>query len=160
MKILIYLILFLFISSCGSSGSGRETGKTTGKEATDRLDVDWKATRTQIIDRDEPVIIGLDTTADWYQPKGNASTSKSKPGKEVKGYRIQLYSTTQRSKADEVATEAKSRYGLPAHITFAAPNYIVRVGNYQTQDEAKDALEKLISFYPNATLVPDFIRIQ
>lgn len=160
MKLFIYLITFLFIASCGSSGSGRDTGKTTGKEATDHLTVDWKTTRTQIIDRDEPVIIGLDTTAEWYQQKENPAVSKTKPGKEVKGYRIQLYSTTQRSKADEVAAEAKSRYGLPAHITFAAPNYIVRVGNYQTQEEAKDALEKLISFYPNATLVPDFIRIQ
>lgn len=160
MKISFYLIIFLFISSCGSSGSGRDAEKSKDKDAVERLNVDWKSTRTQIIDRDEPVIIGLDTTADWYQPKENSTVSKAKPGKEVKGYRIQLYSTTQRSKADEVAAEAKARYGLPANITFAAPNYIVRVGNYQTQEEAKDALEKLIAFYPNATLVPDFIRIQ
>jgi len=159
MKLFLTLLGFVFIVSCGSSGSGRDDSKRSGKESPERLNVDWKATRTPVTDRDEPLIVGLDTTADWYQPKGNEVVSQKKSGREVKGYRLQLYSTTSRTKADEVAAEAKNLYGLSAHITFAAPNYILRVGNYQTHDEAKDALDKLIMLYPNATIVPDFIRV-
>lgn len=159
MRFILFLFGCVLIVSCGSSSSGKEESNRPGKETPERLNVDWKSTRTPITDRDEPLIIGLDTTADWYQPKGNESGSPKNTGKEVKGFRLQLYSTPLRSKADEVAAEAKNQYGLSAYITFAAPNYIVRVGNYQTHDEAKDALDKLILLYPNITIVPDFIRI-
>lgn len=159
MKSFLVLLTFLYLVSCGSSGSGRVETRPTGKESPEKLNVDWKSTRTPVTDRDEPLILGLDTTADWFQPKENENADPKKSGREIKGYRLQIYSSPLRTKADEVAAEARNQFGLSIYITFAAPNYVVRTGNYQTLEEAKNELEKLIQVYPNAAIVPDFIRI-
>lgn len=64
------------------------------------------------------------------------------------GYRVQLFqggsSRVSRQKASQKATLFKNIYpSIPAYTHFNSPYWICRVGNFVTQKEAKDFVDKL-----------------
>lgn len=160
MKIFLLPGFFLVLFACGPAAEVGTVKKPVSVAEKDTLLVDWAAGRTPVEIREGPVVIGFDTTAGWFRPvKEQLTKSVKEPaGREVRGFRIQIYLTPVKNKADEVAAEARNSYGFQVYSTFNAPNYLIRIGNYVTREDAVLALEKISEIYPNASIVPDFIK--
>lgn len=88
--------------------------------------------------------------------------NQSNPG--VDGYRVQIFfdSGNNSKKAAQTAREKfmESHPEVPAYLTFKAPYYRVRIGNFRTKLEAEGFLFQLSSVYPNAFTVPDRVEIE
>ena len=102
--------------------------------------------------------------------KINTSGSAIKPNMVVKkGFRIQIYSGSQKqaSKDEAYARERKvkskySEYGT--YVSFNAPFWKLRVGDFADRREAEDALKELKKGFPEYAselfIVPDNVRVQ
>lgn len=65
----------------------------------------------------------------------------------VPGFRVQVIYTVNRSKALEVKSRLMELFpGYPAYISFEAPYFRVRIGDFRTRDDA-GGLEKEVSKY-------------
>jgi len=87
--------------------------------------------------------------------------NQANPG--VDGFRVQIFfdSGNNSKRAAQTARE-KFMEGHPdiiAYLTFKAPYYRVRVGDFRTKLEAEGFLFQLATAYPNAFTVPDRIQI-
>jgi hypothetical protein len=47
---------------------------------------------------------------------------------------------------------------IPAYVSWKAPNYRVRVGDYRTRLEAEKAMQMIMIDYPNAWVIKDEIN--
>lgn len=75
------------------------------------------------------------------------------------GYRIQLYSSSGQ-KAKHLALEVKGKVlklfpEEPVYISFTAPFWRVRVGNYRNKHEALGLMNRLKREFPNSYVVKD-----
>lgn len=167
MKNLFYVFLLFSIVSCGStepSSSGKsEIAKPKAEpEKKSEPDVDWSTTRSQVEIRKETKVYGLEDVPELTNPAISSESPKTKLDnsltREKKGYRIQIFSTNSKKLADEIVIEAKTVYRYKVYMSFSAPNYTIRIGNYSKIEEAKLDLDEVQGHYKNATVVPDFIK--
>ncbi|MBN3035104.1 MAG: SPOR domain-containing protein [Bacteroidales bacterium] len=81
----------------------------------------------------------------------------------IRGYRIQIFfDSGNRSKTQALETLAqfKAEYpGIGAYISFEAPYYKVRVGDYRSRLDAEKALREIVRDYPNGFIVQDYIQL-
>ncbi len=100
----------------------------------------------------------------------NGNADNGMPSKSLKsnvGYRIQAYSgsgTRSRQEAQGRMSAITAKYPhLRSNIVYKAPSWRLRVGDYRTRQEAKDALEGLKAAFPSyakeLTIVVDKISI-
>jgi hypothetical protein len=87
--------------------------------------------------------------------------NQSNPG--VDGFRVQIFFDSGNN-SKKAAQTVRERFmevypGVTAYLTFKAPYYRVRVGNFRTKLEAEGFLFQLASTYPNAFTVPDRVQI-
>lgn len=80
-----------------------------------------------------------------------------------KGYRVQVVAESGAGSKDR-ALKARNDFqqkfpGIPSYITYEAPNFKVRAGNFLTFLEAATLCEKVRLFYPSAYVVEDQIWI-
>ncbi|HID10684.1 MAG TPA: SPOR domain-containing protein [Candidatus Latescibacteria bacterium] len=61
--------------------------------------------------------------------------------REVLGWQVQIFATTDYERASAVREEAKTLFGVPVYLRFEPPYYKVRVGECRTRAEA-EALRK------------------
>ena len=78
----------------------------------------------------------------------NISTSKKTPNTRKTGYRIQVFtgdnSTKARKKAEEVKKDIEQLLlGTPVYVHFYNPNWICRVGNFLTVEDANIVLDQI-----------------
>lgn len=84
----------------------------------------------------------------------------------VEGFRIQVFSSTDRGSAERVRDEAISwwegTFGESPSTTIAyiEPYYRVRLGGYPTEQEAEAALDTVRERYSDAFTVPDRVQIR
>lgn len=82
--------------------------------------------------------------------------------KAIPGYRIQIFFDSGLNSSDR-AKQVRDAFMLvypeiPAYITWKAPNYRVRAGDFRTRLEAENALQTIIIDYPNAWVARDEIN--
>lgn len=76
------------------------------------------------------------------------------------GYRVQIYFGGNRQKAAETKVEFNTMFpDLPAYISYQAPNFKVRVGDYSSRFEAQKLRRQLQAKFPTTFVVPDDIRL-
>lgn len=76
----------------------------------------------------------------------------------VSGYRIQIFSTTDRRLWMQESDKLKTLYpDLPVYMKYDAPNFKIRVGNFFNKLEAEPYFRLLIQQYPRLFIVPDKI---
>lgn len=76
------------------------------------------------------------------------------------GYRIQIYFGGVRQKATEVKLEIQSKYpGVPAYLTYAQPNFKVRIGDYRNRFEAQKFLKEIEGMFPTSFIVPEDVKL-
>ncbi len=83
----------------------------------------------------------------------------------IRGYRIQL-GLFSGKKSREKAYNLKSEFLLKhpnetdIYISYSAPYFYVRVGNFYNKDQALKMQKDLLKEYPGAFIVSDFITIE
>lgn len=82
--------------------------------------------------------------------------------KGIEGYRVQIFFDSGSYSGDR-ARVAKEEFeeeypDVPAYVTWRAPNYRVRVGDFRTRLEAEKFLQKVKRDYPNAWVIKDEIN--
>jgi len=82
--------------------------------------------------------------------------------KAIPGYRIQIYFDSGSNSSDR-AKSVREAFTLlypdiPVYVSWKAPNYRVRVGDWRTRLEAEKALQLIMIDYPNAWVIKDEIN--
>ena len=62
--------------------------------------------------------------------------ARAAPERTTYGYRVQVFASADRERAEAIAAEARSRFGEPVYVEFDPPLYKVRVGDCITRHEA------------------------
>jgi hypothetical protein len=82
--------------------------------------------------------------------------------KAIPGYRIQIFfdsGTNSSDRARQSRDEFQFKFpDTPAYVSWKAPNYRVRVGDFRTRLEAEKVLQSIIIDYPNAWVIKDEIN--
>ena len=80
----------------------------------------------------------------------------------IDGFRIQIFEESGNNSsthAREVISEFSLKYAeIPAYLTWQAPNFKVRVGDFSTRMEAEGFLNKIKKDYPIAWVIRDKIK--
>jgi hypothetical protein len=83
--------------------------------------------------------------------------------KGIEGYRIQIFfdsGNNSKTKAQSIYEGFKEKYPeIRAYLTFSAPNYKVRVGDFRTHLDAQRFLNTIIEEYQNAWIIADLINL-
>ena len=81
----------------------------------------------------------------------------------IPGYRIQIFMESGNqalADCENVEQEFMDKYeDVSSYITFSAPYYRVRVGDFRTRLEAEKFLQKIGRKYPNAWVIKDEINL-
>ena len=76
------------------------------------------------------------------------------------GYRVQIYFGGVRQKAAEVKQDFSSKHSdVLSYLTYSAPNFKVRVGDFSTRLEAQGFLKSIEGQYPTSFIVQDEVRL-
>lgn len=79
---------------------------------------------------------------------------------QVSGFRLQLFFDSDRGKIDEVRAEfGKNFPEVATFVTFNAPNYFLRVGNFRSSLEAEKLKAEVKEDYPMAFVVKEKINL-
>jgi hypothetical protein len=79
--------------------------------------------------------------------------------KSIQGYRILVYSGSDREEAQRIETDIRTNFQERADMSYDKPNFRIRVGSYIQRLEAYKTYMKLRKNYPNAIIVLDKIGI-
>jgi hypothetical protein len=82
--------------------------------------------------------------------------------KAIPGYRIQIFFDSGINSSDR-ARQARDEFlalypDVPAYVSWKAPNYRVRVGDFRSRLEAEKVLQSILIGYPNAWVIKDEIN--
>ncbi len=76
------------------------------------------------------------------------------------GYRVQLYSGSQRAKANETKDEFSRLFpDIGSYLIYQQPNFRVRVGDFKTKLDAERFQRTINTVYPSAFIVKDDIKL-
>ena len=83
---------------------------------------------------------------------------------EIEGFRVQVFATQDRNRADQLQEELMIKFNEKIYIIFEAPNYKLRVGDFLDRDKAELMRVKLVaSDFPSSWIVrtkiqPDLVE--
>ena len=78
----------------------------------------------------------------------------------MNGYRVQIYFGSVRQKAAEVKMDFASKHPeIASYLTYTAPNFKVRAGDFRTRLEAQKLFKTIEGQYPTCFIVPDEINL-
>ena len=73
---------------------------------------------------------------------------------EIEGFRVQVFATQDRGKADILQKELASKFKENIYIIFEAPNYKLRIGDFLDRDKAEILRRELAgSNYPSSWIL-------
>lgn len=77
------------------------------------------------------------------QTPAEDSSAPSVGHQQVQGYRVQIFASQDRARAEEMKRKATATFNIPIYVDFEPPWYKVRGGDYETEEEARAMLEKI-----------------
>jgi hypothetical protein len=84
---------------------------------------------------------------------------KNKIANIIDGYRIQLFSGSERNNANALKTKFLKLYPeTPAYLIYQQPYFKLRVGDYRTKIEAQNIFYKLQDDFGQVIIIPDKIN--
>jgi hypothetical protein len=89
-----------------------------------------------------------------YQPRERVVIYKGK------GFRVQIYNGPDREKALKIKAEFMRHYpGVHTYLSYVAPSFRVKVGDYRNRSDAAGMLREANSMYTPTMIVPDMIVV-
>lgn len=86
--------------------------------------------------------------------KTSASRSLDSNITEIEGFRVQIFATQDRNKADQLQEELALKFDEKIYIIFEAPNYKLRIGDFLDRDDAEILRMRLVSSdFPSSWIV-------
>jgi hypothetical protein len=77
-----------------------------------------------------------------------------------RGYRVQIYSGSDRNKAASTKIDFMRRYpGVRAYLSYVSPQFRVKVGDYRSRGEAQKMYQQVERRYTPCMIVPDIILV-
>ena len=84
----------------------------------------------------------------------SASRSLDSNITEIEGFRVQIFATQDRNKADQLQEELALKFDEKIYVIFEAPNYKLRIGNFLDRDDAEILRMRLVSSdFPSSWIV-------
>jgi hypothetical protein len=107
--------------------------------------------------KDSTVILTRDSRIDQLIAKQKDSNTLTQT---MSGYRVQIYFGSVRQKAAEVKQDFNSKHAeIVSYLSYLAPNFKVRVGDFRTRLEAQGFLKSIEGQYPTSFIVQDEIKL-
>jgi hypothetical protein len=107
--------------------------------------------------KDSTVILTRDSRIDELISRQKDSNTLKQS---TSGYRVQIYFGGARQKAADVKSDFSSKHpDVPSYLTYLAPNFKVRVGDFHTRLEAQGFLKSIEGQYPTSFIVQDEIKL-
>lgn len=76
------------------------------------------------------------------------------------GYRIQIFFSTDKDKVNEIRMKFIKQYPkMETYITFDAPNYILRVGDFTEKNDAERFKKEIFREYPENFILKTAINV-
>jgi len=86
--------------------------------------------------------------------KVNAVKSLDSNITEIEGFRVQVFATQDRNRADQLQRELVLKFDEKVYIIFEAPNYKLRVGDFLDRENAEMLRLRLVSSdFPSSWIV-------
>ena len=86
--------------------------------------------------------------------KVNAVKSLDSNITEIEGFRVQVFATQDRNRADQLQRELVLKFDEKVYIIFEAPNYKLRVGDFLDRENAEILRLRLVSSdFPSSWIV-------
>jgi hypothetical protein len=98
----------------------------------------------------------------YKEPTSNSTSLGGRSGviHSGRGFRVQIYSGTDRNKASIVKADFMRRYPrIRTYMTYALPQYRIKVGDYTSRQEAQEFYRQLNVIYSPCMVVPDIVEI-
>ncbi len=84
----------------------------------------------------------------------------NKAQKQILGYRLQICFDSDKNLVDQMRTKFINQYPkIDTYITFDAPNFNLKVGDFRTQIEAEKLKEKIIADYTITIIHKELINL-
>tara|TARA_B000000477_G_C5931771_1_gene159786 strand:+ start:81 stop:506 length:426 start_codon:yes stop_codon:yes gene_type:complete len=84
----------------------------------------------------------------------NAGKSLDSNITEIEGFRVQIFATQDRNKADQLQEDLALKFDEKIYIIFEAPNYKLRIGDFLDRDDAEILRMRLVSSdFPSSWIV-------
>lgn len=91
--------------------------------------------------------------------KLTANGGNAQGGFSSSGYRVQIYTGSDRAAAYKAQTKFVQNYpDVQSYITYLEPNFKVRVGDFRTRLEATKMMEQLRPWFPLMFIIPEKIN--
>ena len=91
-----------------------------------------------------------------------AEIMENPDNKAIPGFRIQIFfdsGLNSSDRAKQAQAEFQEEYpDIQTYVSWKAPNYRVRVGDFKSRLEAEKVLQMIIADYPNAWVIKDEIN--
>lgn len=92
--------------------------------------------------------------------KKQGETTSSSGNTQIPGYRVQLFFDSEKSKVDEMRSSFSRSYPkVEAYVTYNAPNYFLRVGDFRTSAEAERFKSEVGNRFSTSFIVKDRINL-
>ena len=127
--------------------------------------ISFSKPETNTSSQETPIKDNIVSSSESTENSQANSSTISGSMKSTTGYRIQVYkggdSRSERLKAEKIGKEIKSHYhDLPVYVHYYAPQWICRVGNYLTYEEAHQMLLSIRQLgYTEAIIVKGKITV-
>ena len=98
-----------------------------------------------------------------YKPIVSADGKKKVTGSiyTTKGFRIVIYNGTDRNQAMQVKNNFSRAYpGTSSSMSYNVPSYKIKVGDFESRNDASKFLKKVGKSFPSAFIVPDIITVK
>ncbi len=173
MRIALIISGMLLLAGCAGPRETTETPAPAGVSIRDVEDFDAAAYPAEVA----PPRIEVQHDVPEELLTGRADL-KVAPGelRQVDGYRIQIFSSTDREAAEEARREAIAWWEirkhdpeapvdivgeeLPAYIVFIPPFYRVRIGDFTSREDAEIVLDYFREKFRDAWIVPDKVYVR
>lgn len=81
-------------------------------------------------------------------------------GPQMAGYRLQLFFDSNKEKVDQARVRFVSEYPkVDTYVTYNAPNYMLKVGDFRTKLEAEKIKANLEQAFPTCFIVKEKINL-
>lgn len=79
---------------------------------------------------------------------------------QITGYRIQLFFDTNKASVDDARSRFVAMFPkVDTYVTYTAPNYFLKVGDFRTQTEAEKVKAQSEASFPTSFIVKELVNL-